>query len=329
MGSSSPFLGVTYKTYNLKPKLKKHQELPSLDVSFGIVLNHVPLKVRIEVETFALIHKTHEISHILVFSKTSKITSPLQTIHHHHHQHPPQSPHLPSSSNHVSLPKHHPKPRKKPPVNHHPPGMALNGGCKGFKASHSVRLNRPEARKRRRMSSKSAVLLASCACCKDAAQAAASWRRKSTEVEVIPTVGNQKSGESSPVEVGRLSHYLRGFKTIPHGCLGKQPSTISLGIWKWDWYGNLVWGKVYGKGVLIIGGPWDFPLILTKFFGEIFGVFGLYMLEIIWGILAKGGGFQWASTPQKIERGDFEHVVLCQSQGWTNMRPGGWWVVGG
>lgn len=33
------------------------------------------------------------------------------------------------------------------------------------------------------------------------------------------------------------------------------------------------------------------------------------------GNLSKGGGFQSASTPQKIETGDFEHVVLCRCQG--------------
>ena len=32
----------------------------------------------------------------------------------------------------------------------------------------------------------------------------------------------------SPVEVGRLSHYLQGFSTIPGGCLGVLPSTVWL-----------------------------------------------------------------------------------------------------
>ena len=32
----------------------------------------------------------------------------------------------------------------------------------------------------------------------------------------------------SPVEVGSLSHYLQGFSTIPGGCLGFLPSTVSL-----------------------------------------------------------------------------------------------------
>ncbi len=32
----------------------------------------------------------------------------------------------------------------------------------------------------------------------------------------------------SPVEVGSLSHYLQGFSTIPGGCLGFQPSTVSV-----------------------------------------------------------------------------------------------------
>ncbi len=34
----------------------------------------------------------------------------------------------------------------------------------------------------------------------------------------------------SPVEVGSLSHYLQGFSTIPGGCLGLIPSTVSSGI---------------------------------------------------------------------------------------------------
>ena len=99
--------------------------------------------------------------------------SPLQTRYTSYH-------HISSESSFPKItnaPNHHPKPVPlvfPPVIGFNPP--TLNGGCKGFKASHSVRLKRPEALRRRRMSSKSAVLLASCACCNDAAQAAASWR---------------------------------------------------------------------------------------------------------------------------------------------------------
>ena len=31
-----------------------------------------------------------------------------------------------------------------------------------------------------------------------------------------------------PVEIGRFSHYLQGFSTIPGGCLGFLPSTVGL-----------------------------------------------------------------------------------------------------
>ena len=39
--------------------------------------------------------------------------------------------------------------------------------------------------------------------------------------------GNQKSGGNAPVEVGSLSHYLQGSSTIPGGCLGFLPPTVS------------------------------------------------------------------------------------------------------
>ena len=42
-----------------------------------------------------------------------------------------------------------------------------------------------------------------------------------------PVIRFMEEIRRSPVEVGRLSHYLQGFSTIPGGCLGFLPSTVA------------------------------------------------------------------------------------------------------
>ncbi len=178
------------------------------------------LKVSFKLSALECFHQIDSKKYPLWFKDNNKNISPLQTrytslyiIYHQNHHPPPKS---------QTSPNHHPKPV---PLASTPP--TLNGGCKGFKASHSVRLKRPEALRRRRMSSKSAVLLASCACCNDAAQAAASWRLK-----------------------------MRPFKgmTWKPGFGGAKSWNFSRSFWRMDgkymehiWMGNLSKGVVFNE----------------------------------------------------------------------------------